>query len=164
MKIEGDSGIEAIPFFSVVVPVYNKEPHIARCISSILNQSFVDFELIIICDPSNDNSAGEVEKFKDKRIRVYYRDKPGPGGYAARNLGIEKAKGKWVAFLDADDEWFVSHLAVLYKLQEKYGNSKVLGASWKIVEPNLISPFGYDNFFKSFSNSDYFLIGKSFCI
>lgn len=98
------------PFFSVVIPVYNKEPHIARSINSVLNQTFEDFELIVVCDPSTDNSNAEVEKFTDSRIRVFYRDKSGPGGYATRNLGIKEAKAEWIAFLDADDEWYPMHL------------------------------------------------------
>lgn len=68
------------PFFSVIVPVYNKEPHIARSIGSILNQTFTDFELIIVCDPSTDESDAEVAKFIDARIRVFHRDEPGSGG------------------------------------------------------------------------------------
>jgi glycosyltransferase involved in cell wall biosynthesis len=99
------------PFFSVIVPVYNKEKYVSRAISSILNQSFDDFELIIICDPSSDNSNLEVLKFHDSRIKIFNREIPGPGGYAARNLGIENSNGKWIAFLDADDEWYSNHLS-----------------------------------------------------
>lgn len=98
------------PFFSVIVPVYNKENVLSSSIKSILNQSFKDFELIIVCDPSTDKSNEVVKRFKDPRIKIYYRDEPGPGGYAARNLGIEKSKAKWVAFLDADDIWSKEHL------------------------------------------------------
>ena len=90
---------------SVVIPLYNKGPHIARSINSVRSQTFQDFELIIVNDASTDNSLGEVARFKDPRINLYHREKPGPGDYAARNLGIEKAKAEWIAFLDADDEW-----------------------------------------------------------
>jgi glycosyltransferase involved in cell wall biosynthesis len=107
------------PFFSVIVPVYNKEKYVHRAVSSILNQSYKDFELIIVCDPSTDNSNAEVEKFTDPRIRVFHRDKPGPGGYAARNLGIENSKGQWISFLDADDVWYSSHLDETRKNIEK---------------------------------------------
>lgn len=98
------------PFFSVIIPVYNKEPHIARSINSVLSQTFQDFELIIVCDPSTDNSNAEVAKFADPRIRVFHRDEPGPGGYAARNLGIKESKGQWIAFLDADDIYYPDNL------------------------------------------------------
>jgi glycosyltransferase involved in cell wall biosynthesis len=86
----------------------------------VLNQTFTNFELIIVCDPSTDNSNAEVDKFTDSRIHVYHRNEPGPGGYAARNLGIEKAKAKWVAFLDADDEWYSQHLELAYKKSHIY--------------------------------------------
>lgn len=122
------------PFFSVVIPVYNKEPHIARSISSVLNQSFTNFELLIICDPSTDNSNYEVEKFKDPRIRIIYRDKPGPGGYAARNVGIKNAKSDWIAFLDADDEWYPQHLVNLYKAHQKHPEQAVISCGWKVYE------------------------------
>lgn len=110
---------EASPFFSVIIPVYNKEKSLTRSITSVLNQSFNDFELIIVCDPSTDNSNEVVAKFTDPRIRVFYRNEPGPGGYAARNMGIKKAKAKWIVFLDADDEflpgYFISSYAILKK-------------------------------------------------
>lgn len=119
----------APPFFSVVVPVYNKGCHIARAINSILNQTFQDFELIIVCDPSTDNSNAEVAKFTDSRIRVFHRDKPGPGGYAARNLGIKKAKAEWVAFLDADDEWNSGHLLSACNVIQEHPNSNLISSA-----------------------------------
>ncbi|MDM1545267.1 glycosyltransferase family 2 protein [Ignatzschineria indica] len=121
---------EEKPFFSVVVPVYNKEPHIARSINSILNQTFTDFELIIVCDPSTDNSNAEVAKFTDPRIRVFHRDKPGPGGYAARNLGIKEAKADWVAFLDADDEWYPEHLKSYKKVIIENPEIEMITSGW----------------------------------
>lgn len=96
--------------FSVIVPVYNKEKQIKRSIKSILEQTYKNFELIIVCDPSTDNSNIEIEKFKDDRIRIFYRNEAGSGGYAARNLGINESKSEWIAFLDADDEWYPTHL------------------------------------------------------
>ena len=100
----------------MVIPVYNKGPHIQRSISSVLNQSYQDFELIIVNDASTDNSLEEIMKFNDSRIRVLHRDTPGPGGYAARNLGIQEARADWIAFLDADDEWMPRHLQAVQEL------------------------------------------------
>lgn len=119
------------PYFSVVMPLYNKEPHIARSISSVLNQTFDDFELIIVNDASTDRSVGEVKKFVDRRVRILNRNKPGPGGYAARNLGIKEAKAEWVAFLDADDEWFVDHLENMYQLAKQFNDVYFMGCGWK---------------------------------
>lgn len=130
--------LESQPFFSVCVPVYNKEPYIQRSINSVLNQTFQDFELIIVCDPSTDNSNAEVAKFFDPRIRVFHRDIPGPGGYAARNFGIGKANGKWIVFLDADDMYYPRHLENFWALSKQYPNQKLL-ASAKIIDENGIA-------------------------
>jgi len=123
--------MQDIPFFSVVIPVYNKGPHIHRSISSVLNQTFQDFELILVNDASTDNSLEEIQKFTDERIRLFQRTEPGPGGYAARNLGIEKAKGEWVAFLDADDEWYPHHLEKMHELAQKYPDVYFMGCGWQ---------------------------------
>ena len=94
--------IKRMGFFSVVIPVFNKDEHVERAINSVLCQSFEDFELLLICDPSTDSSTDKVEKIMDSKVKIFYRDEPGPGGYAARNLGIVNATADWVAFLDAD--------------------------------------------------------------
>lgn len=98
------------PFFSIIVPVYNKQDYIYDCLNSILTQSFEDFELILVLDPCTDGSESIIDQFQDARIRKYHRDSPGPGGYAARNLGIEKSTGQWIKFLDADDVYEPNHL------------------------------------------------------
>ncbi len=120
-----------IPFFSVVIPVYNKAPHIQCSISSVLNQTFQNFELILVNDASTDNSLEEIQKFTDERIRLFQRTEPGPGGYAARNLGIEKAEGEWVAFLDADDEWYPNHLEKMHELAHKYPDVYFMSCGWQ---------------------------------
>ena len=104
------------PFFSIVIPVHNKAAYLARSIGSVINQSFTDFELILIDDASADRSLVEIQKFADPRIRILRRDAPGAGGYAARNLGVMEAEAEWVAFLDADDEWCAEHLQTLHGL------------------------------------------------
>jgi glycosyltransferase involved in cell wall biosynthesis len=132
------------PFFSVIIPIYNKEPHIARAINSVLNQTFQDFEVVIVCDPSTDNSNAEVAKFTDSRIRVFHRDEPGPGGYAARNLGIKEAKAEWIAFLDADDEWYPEHLQASKNLISTPNDVEFLAAGFaevdKTVKVNGLKP------------------------
>jgi len=119
------------PYFSVVIPLYNKAPHVARAINSVLNQTFDDFEVIIVDDASTDNSIEEVEKINDKRICILHRNEPGPGGYAARNLGIKVANGDWVAFLDADDEWYSHHLEKMHELIVEYPDIYFLGCGWQ---------------------------------
>ena len=116
--------------FSVIIPVHNKAPHIRRSISSVLNQTFGDFELIVIDDASTDGSLEEIHKFQDARIRVLRRDTPGSGGYAARNLGIREAKGRWIAFLDADDEWLPEHLQRMTELAARFPDRDFLSCGW----------------------------------
>lgn len=88
---------------SVVVPVYNAEKYIKRCISSVYNQTFSNWELILVDDGSKDRSADilDLAARKDERIRVIHQSNAGPG--MARNRGIEEASGDFVVFLDADD-------------------------------------------------------------
>lgn len=100
-------------FFSVVIPVHNKLPHLERSVGSVLGQTYQNFELILVDDASDDGSSEKLGEFKDPRIRTYRRTVAGPGGYAARNLGIEQARHSWICFLDADDEWAPSLLATL---------------------------------------------------
>ncbi|MDI9370841.1 MAG: glycosyltransferase family A protein, partial [Synergistota bacterium] len=71
------------PFFSAVIPVYNKGPHVARAIRSVLAQTWQNYELLLINDASTDESLEEMQKYTDPRIRILHRDTPGPGGYAA---------------------------------------------------------------------------------
>jgi glycosyltransferase involved in cell wall biosynthesis len=104
---------------SVVMPVYNKKPHINRSIESILAQNGGFEELIIIDDGSTDGGLERIRAYADPRIQVYLRSPPGPGGYAARNLGIRHASGEWIAFLDADDAWHPNFTDAIASLVEK---------------------------------------------
>jgi len=99
--------------FSVIIPVHNKLPHLERSINSVLNQTYPELELIIVNDASTDGSAEKLKEFSDGRIRLFDRSEPGPGGYLARNLGIDKACSDWICFLDADDEWAPELLYIL---------------------------------------------------
>jgi glycosyltransferase involved in cell wall biosynthesis len=121
--------------FSVVVPVYNKERTILRTINSVLSQNYTDFELIVIDDSSTDRSLEIVKSSSDPRIHVIESDRPGPGGYRARNLGIRKARFEWVTFLDADDQWLPHHLEELDRLR-KLPNHGFLSTSWKDSWPD----------------------------
>ncbi|KRA84445.1 glycosyltransferase family 2 protein [Altererythrobacter sp. Root672] len=100
----------AAPRFSVITPLYNKAPHVEATIRSALSQSRPPEEIIVIDDGSTDGGLEIVRAIQDERVRILTRSPPGPGGYAARNLGIRAAKGDWVAFLDADDLWSDRHL------------------------------------------------------
>ena len=103
-----------MPAISVIVPVYKVEAYLPRCIDSILNQTFCDFELILVDDGSPD-SCGEIcDEYaeKDKRIRVIHQDNKRLS--AARNAGIDVASGEWIALIDSDDWVHRDYLKILY--------------------------------------------------
>ena len=110
--------------FSVVVPLHDKEPYVARAIESVLAQTHRDFELIVVDDASTDRGPEIARSFDDPRIRVLRRDVPGPGGYAARNLGICEARNEWIAFLDADDLWKPGFLEGVVRLSERFPEAR----------------------------------------
>jgi glycosyltransferase involved in cell wall biosynthesis len=93
-----------MPFFTVVIPTYNRAELLKESIQSVLDQTFKDFELIVVDDHSTDSTKEVIESFKDERI-VYILNDRGRGGAGTRNAGIFRAKGKWIAFLDDDDVW-----------------------------------------------------------
>jgi glycosyltransferase involved in cell wall biosynthesis len=96
------------PVFSVVVPVYNRAHLIERAVRSVLNQTYSDFEIIVVDDGSTDDSAGAAEHLGDSRIHVVRRENGGAS--AARNTGMDAARGRYVAFLDSDDTFLPHHL------------------------------------------------------
>lgn len=97
------------PTATVVITTYNRAHLIGRSIQSVLNQTYQDFELIVVDDASTDNTREVVESFKSSLIR-YVRHAENKGGNAARNTGIREAKGEYIAFLDSDDEWLPKKL------------------------------------------------------
>ncbi|MBI4947156.1 MAG: glycosyltransferase family 2 protein [Bacteroidetes bacterium] len=105
------------PFFSVILPTYNRSGFIGKAIDSVLTQIFTDFELIIIDDGSTDNTKEVVSSFSDERISYYYQKNQERS--VSRNNGIQKAQGTYICFLDSDDYFLPSHLSVLYANIEK---------------------------------------------
>jgi len=88
---------------SVIVPVYNAERYISRCVDSILKQTYSDWELLLVDDGSKDNSLAILNDYgkKDSRIRTFHQENAGAG--AARNVGLENAIGDYIVFIDSDD-------------------------------------------------------------
>ncbi len=99
------------PFFSVIIPLYNKAKFIEETLQSVLDQDFLDFEIIIIDDGSTDDSVEIVEQFSDCRITLFKQKNTGVS--IARNNGITAAKGTYMALIDADDYWYSNHLTAL---------------------------------------------------
>lgn len=117
-------------FFSIVIPLYNKENYIVDAINSILNQSHSNFEVIVVNDGSTDNSKQRVLAFDDKRIKLINQKNQGVS--KSRNRGIKSAKGKYIAFLDADDKWKKNFLSNIVSLINKYPNAAAYGTAYEI--------------------------------
>lgn len=124
---------------SVVIPLYNKVDTIRRALNSVKNQTFRDFEIIVVDDGSTDGGGSVVESFEQQNLRIVRQKNAGVS--AARNHGIEEAKGEYVAFLDADDEWKHDYLQTQMLLAEKYPTCDVFVTNYEhISEGGVISP------------------------
>ena len=91
-----------MPEVSIIVPVYNAENSISRCVDSILHQEFEDFELLLVDDGSKDSSPAILDAYAEQDPRVKVIHKPNSGVSSTRNLALDQAKGKYIQFLDAD--------------------------------------------------------------
>jgi glycosyltransferase involved in cell wall biosynthesis len=121
---------------SVIIPTYNRAEFLPRAIISVLRQNFTDFEMIVVDDGSIDNTADVVSRYieKDPRI-IYFRFKENRGGNAARNKGVELAQGRYIAFLDSDDEWLQDKLQMQVEWFEKnQSDSTVLYCKYFVSE------------------------------
>lgn len=133
---------------SVVIPLYNKEGQIAHTLQSVFTQTFQNFEIVVVDDGSTDNSVEEVEKFDDSRIRLIHQTNAGVS--AARNRGIEEARGELIAFLDADDVWMPEYLATQYGLYQKYPECSVYACNYEFrdsegkVTPTIIRKLPFE--------------------
>lgn len=139
------------PTISVIVPVYNAEKYLRRCIDSVLAQTYTDFELLLIDDGSKDKSGEICDEYaqKDTRVRVFHQENGGVS--SARNLGLDNAKGEWVTFVDSDDEIEPEHLQAYEMGLDAHlvvGNAvvKVEGKKDHILSSGI--PVGYHKEFK----------------
>ncbi|VXB68457.1 Glycosyl transferase [Flavobacterium sp. 9AF] len=109
-----------MPFFSIIIPVYNKAEYIHTTLKSVFAQKYQNFEIIIVDDGSTDESIKKINQITDSRITLFKQENKGVS--TARNLGIKQAKGKLIAFLDADDYWLPNHLEELFLLYSDFPN------------------------------------------
>jgi len=123
-------------FFSIVIPLYNKEATIARAIQSVLNQTVQDFEIVIVNDGSTDKGPDIVSAIKDSRIRLIHQENQGVS--AARNKGIAEAKYDLIAFLDADDEWHPQFIEEILNLKSKYPMCDVYATNYFYKESDKV--------------------------
>lgn len=121
--------IENRPFFSVVIPLYNKQNYIKETIKSVLNQTFQDFEIVIVNDGSKDDSVKVVESIQDDRIKLVHQENSGVS--VARNMGIKEANAKYIAFLDADDLWLPEFLQTIYELIQNFPDAGLYATAYK---------------------------------
>lgn len=120
-------------FFSVVIPLYNKQNFVTQTVNSVLNQSFIDFEVIIIDDGSTDNSYNIIKQINDERIKIFQQINQGVS--AARNFGVSIAKGSFITLLDADDFWYPNHLQEFYNSLELFPNASVYCNAYQLILP-----------------------------
>ena len=111
-----------MPKFSIVIPLYNKENYIAETLQSVIEQTFKDFEIIIVNDCSTDKSLETVSDFKDPRINIINHN-INSGLSASRNTGIKNAEANYITFLDADDLWKPTFLEKINFLIENYSDA-----------------------------------------
>ena len=122
------------PLVSIILPVYNAQNHLARCIGSILNQTYKNIELIILNDGSKDHSLPVCEEFRARDSRIVLVDKENSGVSDTRNLGLKLASGKYVQFVDSDDYIdpdFTEHLVTA----AEQNNADLVIAPYKMVIP-----------------------------
>ena len=118
---------------SVIVPVYNVEKFINRCVDSILSQTFKDFELILVNDGSKDKSLEVIEKYRaDKRVRIFTQKNQGPA--VARNFGISVAKGSYIMFIDSDDYIDPDYIETYYNKIKNCHYDVVVGGYKRVVD------------------------------
>lgn len=127
------------PFFSVVIPLYNKEKNIGSTIDSVLNQTFSDFELIVVDDGSTDRSAEIVASYDDPRIRLI--KKKNGGVSSARNRGVENSVGHFLYFLDADDIMVAECLEKFKELVEMFPGYNVYVSNFYLCSNEQHKPF-----------------------
>ena len=112
------------PFFTVVIPVYNRADLIGRTIKSVISQTFADFEIIVVDDGSVDDLKEALSIFKDPRLNIVRQNKSGAS--SARNNGIDRARGAYVALLDSDDSYQPNHLETMRSLIENFGSGCIV--------------------------------------
>lgn len=126
------------PLISLIIPVYNVEKYFAKCMETVLAQTYENFEVILVDDGSTDNSGKMCDEYakENARIRVFHQANAGQA--AARNYGIQIASGKLIAFVDADDYIIEDYLEYLYCLMKEYSAEIACGQYKRVSSENII--------------------------
>lgn len=123
---------EEKPYFTVIIPLYNKENLVKKTIESVLAQTLQNFELLIVNDGSKDDSLTVVKSIKDNKIRIINQENQGVS--VARNNGIKEAKAPFIAFLDADDIWLPDFLETIYKMTINFPNAGLYSTQYEKMD------------------------------
>ncbi len=138
--------------FSVIIPLYNKAPYVAKAIQSVLAQGFTDFELVIVDDGSKDDSAEIAEKIIENQSNCYLIRQENAGVSMARNNGVAASRGDYLCFLDADDWWEPAFLEEMSKLIEEFPDAGIYGTNYTIVNETKhktrMAPIGVEEGFR----------------
>lgn len=134
--------------FSVIIPLYNKAPYVAKAIESVLGQTYRDFEVIVIDDGSTDQSLEVAKTFENKSITII--SQPNSGVSTARNNGVKLAKHPYICFLDADDWWHPTFLEEMKRLITDFPDAGIYGSGYYIVKngQERIAPIGVSQGFE----------------
>ena len=108
-----------MPEVSIIIPVYNNEKYIEKCIHSVLNQTFGELEIIAVNDGSTDESGKILKNLEREDVRIILLEQNNQGVAAARNLGVKKSTGKYITFVDGDDYLKNDYIEKMYDLAEK---------------------------------------------
>jgi len=119
--------------FSVIIPVYNHADTLTKAIESVLQQTFPSFELIVVNDGSTEDIDAIVDKYRRNIHNFVYINKGNGGVSDARNVGINHARGNYICFLDADDEYYDNHLSTIKDLIDRYGGGMMYVTSHETV-------------------------------
>ena len=118
--------------FSVIIPLYNKANFVRQTVDSVLNQTYTDFEIIIVNDGSTDNSLAVVNEINDSRIRIFSKENGGVS--VARNFGIEKSQNEYIAFLDADDLWLPGFLETIKEMIKQSPQAGIFAMGCTVID------------------------------
>lgn len=143
---------------SIVIPLYNKENYIRKCILSVLAQTYTNFEVVVVNDGSTDKSVEIVKSIEDNRIRIINQKNGGPS--SARNTGVREAQGEWIVFLDADDLFLPYALEYFDEMIQKHPKYVYYCANYFMQTDGKLFLFSYrkfegevpNNFFYEFTN------------
>ena len=123
---------DTINLVSIITPAYNGEKYVAEMMESVLSQTYVNWELLIVDDGSTDNTLNIIQSFTDKRIRLF-TNSINRGAAFSRNYALREAKGRWIAFLDCDDFWHHDKLEKQLKYMRETGYSFTY-TKWNVIK------------------------------